>query len=59
MIAWFPKKTLNNLSQKIGSLDWRPGPGKVGQKIATHPTCDAPHRESHTQNETKVFFNLN
>jgi len=26
-----------NLSEKIYSLDWRPGPRKVGQKTQKHP----------------------
>jgi len=30
-----------NLSKKIGSLDWHPGPQKVGQKNR-NPTCDVP-----------------
>jgi len=34
-----------NLSQKIGSLDWRPGPGKFGQENAkTPPLVTYPHR---------------
>jgi len=32
-----------NLSQKTGSLDWRPGPGKVGRKNAkTSPVVTSP-----------------
>jgi len=29
--------SLKNLEPKIGSLDWRPGPGKVGHKNAETP----------------------
>jgi len=30
-------KKKKNLSQTIDSLDWRPWPGKVGQKLRKHP----------------------
>jgi len=39
------------LSQKIGSLVWRPGSGKIGQKDEKTP-CDNPHSEP----KTKIFF---
>jgi len=35
------------LSQKLGLLDWRLRPGKLGQQ---QPTCDAPRRVPQTQN---------
>jgi len=38
---------------KNGSLDWRPGPVKVGQKKAP-PICDVPPGEPQTQ--IKIFF---
>jgi len=35
---------------KDGTLGWRPGPDKVGQKFENTPTCDVPHRRPQTQN---------
>ena len=40
------------MSKKIGSLDWRLRPGKVGQPP---PTCDAPPKRPQTQNWQKGF----
>jgi len=35
-----------NLNQQFRSLDWRPGLGKVDQKVAkTCPSYDVTHRE--------------
>jgi len=47
-----------NFSEKIGSLDWRPGPHKVGHQNAK----DTPLMMSHqrTLNAKRIFFfNLN
>jgi len=45
------------LSQKIGSLVWRPGSGKIGQKdVKSTPTCDDPHNEPQTKKE--IFFSF-
>ena len=45
------------LRQKNCSLDWRPGPGKVGQKCENIPHCVVTSRILQLQNE-KLFFNL-
>ena len=37
--------------QKIGSLDWRPGPRTLGKKTLKHPHVWRPPREPQTQNE--------
>jgi len=42
----------NTLSKKIGLLDWRPGPGKVGQKMQQYPTYGVPPQR--TQNWKKI-----
>jgi len=41
------------LSQKSGSLDWRPGSGKIGQKTQNTPTCDVTPIEPKTK---KIVF---
>jgi len=46
------------LRPKIGSLDWSPGSGKVGQKTQKHPQLWRSTREPQTQIE-KFFFDLN
>jgi len=58
--SWILPSSKKKLEPKNGSLDWRPGPGKGGQKTQKHPrTCDVPHREPETQNETCFFFKVN
>jgi len=44
----------NNMSEKIGSLDWHLRPGKVGQPLCLW----RPPREPQTQN-WKFFFSWN
>jgi len=44
------------LSQKIGSLDWRPGPGKVGQKNAKTSLLVTPPQENPKPKTENVFF---
>jgi len=48
------KKTL---SQKIGSLLWRPGSGKVGQKDEKAPLLVTTPNEN-PKPKTKIFFHL-
>jgi len=38
-----------SLSHKNVSLDWRPGPIKVGQKFKNMSFCDVIKRKLHTQ----------
>jgi len=38
------------VSKKIDSLDWRPGPGKVGHKNAKTPLLVTPPKRTQTQN---------
>jgi len=40
-----PNKTL---SQKIGSLVWRPGPDDLGQNVWTYPYYDVTHNKTKT-----------
>jgi len=52
------------LSKTIGSLDWRQAPRKLGLNYAkkmkmTSPIVTSSPREPQTQNEKKIFFNLN
>jgi len=47
-----------SLSQNCVSLDWRPGPVKVGQKFKNTPTLGAPSRRTPNPNQ-KIFFNRN
>jgi len=39
---------------KNRSLDWRPGPDKVGHKFENIPTCDVPHSQRNPN--LKNFF---
>jgi len=43
------------LSQKNGSLHWRPGPSKVGQKRRNMPSLLRHQQKKQTQNETNFF----
>jgi len=45
------------ISQKYGSLGWRPGPGKFAKNAKTCPQCDVTFRKPQIQNE-KNLFNL-
>jgi len=47
------KKTL---SQKIGSLGWRPGQGKVHQKAKNTHTCD--DSTDNPKPKTKILFSV-
>jgi len=47
-----------SLSQNFGSLDWRPGPVKVGQKTKTPPLCEPLPGDPLTQIK-KIFFSSN
>ena len=54
-IACFLKK---NLSDTIGSLDWRPGPRKLGQQNENDtPTCDVLPKRT-TNPKRKIFFSI-
>jgi len=46
------------MSEKIGSLDWRPGPRKIGQwNEKDTPTCDvSPQRTPNPKR--KIFFSV-
>jgi len=44
-----------SLSKNFGSLDWRPGPVKVGQKFKNTPTLGAPLRRTSNPNQKKKF----
>jgi len=46
------------LSQIFGSLDWRSGPVKVGQKFKNTPTLGPPPRRTPNPNQ-KIFLNRN
>ena len=47
-----------NLSQKFGSFDWRPWPGKVGHKSAkTPPLVTSP--QENPKLKTEIFFSRN
>jgi len=43
-----------SLSQNFGSLNWRPGPVKIGQKFKNSPNLGAPPRR--TANPNQKFF---
>jgi len=43
-----------SFSQNFGSLDWRPGPVKVGQKFKNTPTLGAPPRGTPNPNLKKI-----
>jgi len=45
-----------SLSQNFGSLDWRPGPVKIGQKLKNTPFCNLPPGELQTQIKKKKKF---
>jgi len=45
-----------SLSQTFGSLDWRPGPVKVGQKNKNTPTFRARPRRTPHPNQKKNFL---
>jgi len=39
------------LIQNFGSLDWRPGPVKIGQKLKNTPYLGAPAKRTPTPNQ--------
>ena len=43
------------LNQNCGSLDWRPGPIKIGQKFKNTPILGAPSRRTPSPNQKNVF----
>jgi len=45
-----------SLSQNFGSLDWRPGPVKVGQKTENTPTLRACPRRTPHPNQKNFFL---
>jgi len=55
MIVQLPKK----LSQKIGSLDWRPGLRKVGHKNAKTPLLVTSRQENPKPKTGKNFVSRN
>jgi len=42
-----------------GSLDWRPGPGKVGQKRKNMPSLLRHQQKTPNPNRKNFFFNIN
>jgi len=45
-----------SLSQNFGSLDWRPGPVKVGQKLKNTPFCNSPQENYKPKSKKKKFL---
>jgi len=49
-----------NLNETIGSLDWHPGPRKLGQKNENDtPTCDVLPQRNINPKQKIFFFNFN